>query len=82
MSLAFLRYGSHLAPHIKKNGTLYEEEVTGIETIVDAQTSSSTRQLLFELPPGVGDYKMLLTAEEVTGDVVLDKVTIVVKTLP
>ncbi len=68
---------------ISPDGTVYEEEVTDIESSVDAsRNTESTRRLLLKLPPGIGVYKLTLSVDEKSGDVTLDRVTITVKKRP
>jgi hypothetical protein len=60
----------------------FVKEVAESEIIVDSHATVTNRRLLFDLPPGIGDYELSLTLQEKNGDVALDEVTVLVKARP
>ena len=64
---------------ITPSGAVIEDELNDMETIVDANTTETTRHVLFEIPPEEGSYDLTVTLEELSGDVTIETVKVEVR---
>jgi hypothetical protein len=62
--------------------SVYEEQVWDSDVASNANTTTTSRHFLFELPPGGGRYALTLAVEKLSGGIAIQDVQVLVKEVP